>query len=359
MKIKELKFRILSIALTLSLVFALFPVSHPARANDGPKSGGIMNNEQGFHIDVDGNLWAWGRNDYGQLGDGTTIDRDQNDKVKIMDGVRFLGDVLPIAMGQYHTMLVKPDGSLWVWGRNDFGQLGDGTTIDRHSPVKIMDDAQTVFRDSVTNNRYAGDYNSVVIRKDGSLWAWGRNDNGQLGDGTTTDRHFPVKILDDVIELIRTGDSTMVIKSDFSIWGWGSGIKGQFDDDGNALVALVPVQVFDYIRVTLDGRTLTLDVQPVIINNRTMVPLRGIFEELGASVEWNQSTKTVTARKDDTVIILKIGDISPTVNGQVVPISQPAVVTRGRTLVPLRFIAESLGVNVRWDSSSQMVIITS
>jgi len=256
-------------------------------------------------------------------------------------------------------MLVKPDGSLWVWGRNDFGQLGDGTTIDRHSPVKIMDDAQTVFRDSVTNNRYAGDYNSVVIRKDGSLWAWGRNDNGQLGDGTTTDRHFPVKILDDVIELIRTGDSTMVIKSDYSIWGWGSGIKGQFDDDGNALVALVPVQVFDYIRVTLDGRTLTFDVQPVIINNRTMVPLRGIFEELGASVEWNQSTKTVTARKDDTVIILKIGDISPTVNGQVVPISQPAVVTRGRTLVPLRFIAESLGVNVRWDSSSQMVIITS
>jgi len=346
---------VLSIALTLSLVLALVPATFSVLASDDISTGEIVG-YRGFIIEADGSLWAWGRNDYGQLGDGTTIDRDRSDPVKIMDGVRFLNREFPIIMGQYHTMVIKPDGSVWTWGRNDYGQLGDGTTTDRHSPVKIMDDAQTDVQHRIAI--CAGDYNSLAIREDGSLWAWGRNDNGQLGDGTTTNRHFPVKILEDVITIYWTGDGSLVLKRDFSTWGWGSGVQGQIDGDGNALVSLVPVQIFDYIRVVLDGRLLSFDVQPQFLNNRTMVPLRGIFEELGASIKWDQSTATITATKGDTVVILTIGDTSPTVNGQVVSIDQPAILSRNRTLVPLRFVAESLGVNVVWNPSTWTVTIT-
>jgi hypothetical protein len=115
----------------------------------------------------------------------------------------------------------------------------------------------------------------------------------------------------------------------------------------------------DGITVLLDGRPMEFDVHPRIINERTMVPLRAIFEALGADISWNNSTQTVTATKGDTVIVLTIGCTSPTVNGRVVTIDQPGVVVDGRTLVPLRFVAEALGVAVNWFGMTRTVTITS
>ena len=111
-----------------------------------------------------------------------------------------------------------------------------------------------------------------------------------------------------------------------------------------------------FVSVIIDGRNMTFDVPPRIINSRTMVPLRVIFETLGASIVWDNETKTVTAAKDDTVIVLTVGDASPTVNGQAVTIDQPMTVLDGRTFVPLRFVAEALGVKV--DYVSSVVYIT-
>ena len=105
-------------------------------------------------------------------------------------------------------------------------------------------------------------------------------------------------------------------------------------------------------------RTLTFDVPPQIINGRTMVPLRAIFEELGAEVLWNGPTQTVTATRGDTVVTLTIGSTAPTVNGRVVEIDQPGVVVGGRTLVPLRFVGEAFGAEVNWDSATRTVTIT-
>jgi peptidyl-prolyl cis-trans isomerase B (cyclophilin B) len=116
----------------------------------------------------------------------------------------------------------------------------------------------------------------------------------------------------------------------------------------------------DIITITLDGRTLTFtDVPPQIVNGRTMVPFRFIGEELGAQVEWKASENTVYAQMGDTVINLLIGDTSPTVNGTVVNIEQPAYIKDGRTLVPLRFISEAFGAKVDWDDVTQTVSITS
>ena len=149
------------------------------------------------------------------------------------------------------------------------------------------------------------------------------------------------------------------MKRDLTTWGWGAEMQGQCDGDGNPIVALSPVQIFDNINVMLNGRHLSFDVRPWFLNNRVMVPMRAIFEELGALVEWDQQTKTVTAKKGETVVMMTIGDTSPTINGQIVTIDQPAVVWNGRTLVPLRFVAESLGVSVGWDPSTWTATITS
>jgi hypothetical protein len=85
--------------------------------------------------------------------------------------------------------------------------------------------------------------------------------------------------------------------------------------------------------------------------------MRTIFEELGASVDWDDAKQTVNATKGDTVVALTIGNVSPTINGKVVTIDQPAITVNGRTLVPIRFIAESFGVKVDWDAATLTVTI--
>jgi len=119
-----------------------------------------------------------------------------------------------------------------------------------------------------------------------------------------------------------------------------------------------PVQAPPDIRVIYNGKDLSFEVPPQIINDRTMVPLRAVFEEMGASVEWDGSTQTVTATKDGTVVVLTIDNTSPTVNGQVVTIDQPGIIVDGRTLAPLRFVAEAFGGIVEWDDASQTATIT-
>jgi len=113
------------------------------------------------------------------------------------------------------------------------------------------------------------------------------------------------------------------------------------------------------ISVQLDGRSLSFDVPPQIVGGRTLVPLRAIFEALGASVDWAAATQTVTATNGETVVVLTIGGTSPQVNGQVITIDQPGIVVEGRILVPLRFVAESFGVSVDWDTATRAVTIKS
>jgi len=111
--------------------------------------------------------------------------------------------------------------------------------------------------------------------------------------------------------------------------------------------------------VIIDGAPLQMDVPAQVIGGRTMVPMRAIFEALDAEVIWDGATQTATGTRDDTTVVLPIGSTSPTVNGSVVTIDAPGVVIDGRTLVPLRFVAESFGVDVNWDGNARTVTITS
>jgi len=113
------------------------------------------------------------------------------------------------------------------------------------------------------------------------------------------------------------------------------------------------------VKVLVDGGPVAFDVPPMIASGRVLVPLRGVFQRLGAEVFWDSGTQTVTAGRGDTIITLRIGNTQAQINGQPTPMDVPAMLVGGRTLVPLRFISQALGAEVSWDETSATVKITS
>ena len=129
-----------------------------------------------------------------------------------------------------------------------------------------------------------------------------------------------------------------------------------------SLSVIINVCVFtgyanDSINVTLNGETLVFDVAPQLIDNRTMVPLRKIFEAMGAVVDWNNDTQTVTATKGDKIVIATINSKNVYISGETKTLDVPPMIINDRTLVPVRFVAESFGANVNWDEVTKTVVI--
>ena len=166
-------------------------------------------------IAQNGSLYMWGLNSLGQIGDGTTEDRYKHKPTKILD------HVIAVSLGGDHSGAITQDGSLYMWGRNDYGEIGDGTTEDRYKPTKILDHVIAVS---------LGYRHSGAITQDGSLYMWGRNDDGQIGDGTTEDRYKPTKILDHVIDVSLGGYHSGAITQDGSLYMWGYNSDGQIGD---------------------------------------------------------------------------------------------------------------------------------
>ncbi|MGE5799889.1 MAG: hypothetical protein ACM337_06135 [Syntrophaceae bacterium] len=136
----------------------------------------------------------------------------------------------PMQVSTYlHTLFQKSDGTVWAWGNNASGQLGDGTTIDRYSPVAVSG------LTGVTAVA-AGGAHSLALKNDGTVWAWGSNTSGQLGDGTTSDRLTPVQVggLSGVTAIAAGYDFSMALKNDGTVWTWGNGTSGQL---GNGALA--------------------------------------------------------------------------------------------------------------------------
>ncbi|MGH2405324.1 MAG: stalk domain-containing protein [bacterium] len=113
------------------------------------------------------------------------------------------------------------------------------------------------------------------------------------------------------------------------------------------------------VRVLVDGQPVAFDQPPLMVGGRVLVPLRGVFEQLGATVQWNPANNLVAAQRADTQVQLVIGSRQAFVNGRVVMLDVPAMIARGRTLVPLRFVSEAMGARVDWDPAASLVYVTS
>jgi hypothetical protein len=148
----------------------------------------------------DGVVWAWGQNKQGQLGDGTTpqakIYRAEPGEVK-GQLARGQAAILQIAAGGAHSLALAgadQDARVWAWGFNSHGSLGDGTMTDRYLPVRVIGPGGMGYLANVSAIA-AGDRFSLALLGNGTVWAWGGNPHGALGDGTTKDRAEPVKTI--------------------------------------------------------------------------------------------------------------------------------------------------------------------
>jgi alpha-tubulin suppressor-like RCC1 family protein len=173
-------------------------------------------------IKTDGTLWGWGYNQYGQLGDSTIAPK--NSPVQTIAGGT---NWKQVSCGISHTAAIKTDGTLWTWGENTYGQLGDSTTINKSSPV------QTICGGTNWKQADIGYWYIAAIKTDGTLWTWGYNNNGQLGDSTTTNRSSPVQTIAGGTnwKQVSCGIShTAAIKTDGTLWTWGYNGYGQLGD---------------------------------------------------------------------------------------------------------------------------------
>jgi hypothetical protein len=187
--------------------------------------------EHAVALKSDGAVWTWGRNNRGQLGNGTVVDS------RVPVAVKDLLRVTDVAAGMFHTLALAADGTVWAWGRNSYGQLGNGSSDDSSVPVKVGGLSGIV---KIT----AGMYHSVAVKSDGSVWTWGRNVYGQLGDGSTKDRNSPAQVsgISGVTDVTAGLHHTVALKSDKTVWAWGWNINGMLGD-GTSTNQSKPVKV--------------------------------------------------------------------------------------------------------------------
>jgi len=202
-----------------------------------------------FIIKANGTLWACGYNCLGQIGDGTKVDRDVF--VQIGEDTNWN----KVSNRNYHTAAIKSDGSLWTWGAGSYGEIGDGKSgylgdgVTLHSSLLPY----RVGIDNKWTDVASGGYFTVGLKTDGTLWAWGRNQYGQLGDGSKENKAVPTRIgADTDWTAITAGEShTIALKKDGTIWSWGDGAEGQLGQGSQIdpqfgsyyLTSIVPRQI--------------------------------------------------------------------------------------------------------------------
>lgn len=165
-------------------------------------------------VKSDGTVWTWGYNGNGQLGGGT-VGATVSAPVQLAG----LSEMATATAGGYHTVAAKQDGTVWAWGYNANGRVGDGTTVQKTAPVQVTGLSNVI-------EVVAGDSHTLALKSDGTVWAWGYNFFGQLGVGSFdfTDRKTPVQVmgLTNVVAIAAGGKGSMALKADGTVWVWGS-----------------------------------------------------------------------------------------------------------------------------------------
>ena len=207
-------------------------------------------NENSCALKSNGTVWCWGYNLYGEVGDGTTTYHNSPVQVVGPGGSGFLGGVAEIAMGGFHACARKTDNTVWCWGMNSSGGLGNNTDIDSNTPVQVVGAGGSGFLGSVVKIS-SGEDHSCALRTDGAVWCWGNNYYGSLGDNTTTNRLVPVQVLGlggagfltGVSDISGGQTHTCAIKTDGTAWCWGNNAEGMLGNNSSGGSLLTPVQV--------------------------------------------------------------------------------------------------------------------
>ena len=319
-----------------------------------------------FHTAVilqDGTLWTWGYNSVGQLGDGTTVTRFA--PVKVMD------DVISVSAGASHTVALKADGSLWAWGSNLFGQLGDGTRVDRLTPVKVMDNVTAVL---------AGAYFTTAVKEGEKPWVWERTYYS-----STDDKSSPDEKLDGIYAISVGGKHTIAIKADGTLWAWGENKYGQLGD-GTIVNKVSPVKILDGVRLPSMRITAIPTAASVIVDGNSVafgaynIDGSNYFKLRDLAYVLNGTNKRFSVEWDGAAVAISItggaeytpvgGEMESTGAGIKTPkttdariilggnnITATAYNIDGNNYFKLRDIAAALDFAVDWDAENNTIVI--
>ncbi|HEV3232805.1 MAG TPA: hypothetical protein VG245_11200 [Candidatus Dormibacteraeota bacterium] len=236
------------------------PVVNPTPTTNRMLAGGW---DHTLYASPDGSVWSWGSDAQGQLGTGAAL-------ADSLVPVRLAGicDAQAVAAGDYHSLLLRGDGSVWSWGLDDFGQLGIGSRASQSAPVQVPGLSNVVAI-------AAGGRDSLAIRRDGSVWAWGAGGFGQLGDGGVADSLSPVQVgaIAGAVAVSTSGYHALAALGDGSVWSWGNNGSGELGLPTAASFTDVPTQV--------EGVTGAVSVAAGA--NRSLALLnKGVIETWGA-----------------------------------------------------------------------------
>lgn len=203
-------------------------------------------------VRFDGTVWAWGDNVFGQLGDGYPgVNKNIPVSVSGPDGFGNLSSVQAVAAGKFHSVALKNNGTVWAWGYNEFGQLGDNEpAASKPAPVQVVEGFGNLTGIRVVS---AGALHTLALKHNKTVLAWGINDNGQLGDGTLNQRNSATQVQDltDIEAIVAGGYHSLALKSDGTVWSWGDNDFGQLGDGNEGdrdestpadAIASIPVQ---------------------------------------------------------------------------------------------------------------------
>ena len=219
-------------------------------------SGG-RNYDNGFSLAVgsDGNAYAWGDNSNGQLGDGTSFTRNTPVRVNTPAGTPADFTYVQVSAGAAHSLALGSDGNAYAWGFNGNGRLGDGTTTTRYTPVRVKTPDRKTYPDLPKDFTYvqvsAGEQHSLALGSDGNAYAWGYNSNGQLGDGTSFTWNTPVRVntpagtpADFTYVQVSAGAAhSLALGSDGNAYAWGYNGNGRLGDGTTSSYQTTPVRV--------------------------------------------------------------------------------------------------------------------
>ena len=187
-------------------------------------------------IDKNGKAWGWGNNSSGQLGNNSTISRLT--PVSVFGTKTFCQIAAGHSGFSSHALGIDKNGRVWSWGLNSNGELGDNTTLSRRTPVSILGAVKTFCK---IGSSFGGAHHA--IDKNGRLWGWGQNSNGEIGDGTTNPRRTPVSVAGAVKTFchISAGNTfVMAIDKNGGVWGWGNRLNGQI---ANNTTVYTPIRI--------------------------------------------------------------------------------------------------------------------
>ena len=201
----------------------------------------------GFHslaLRSDGTVWAWGDNGYGQLGDGTTTNSETPVQVLGAGGSGYLTGIVAIAGGMYHSLALRNDGTVWTWGYNYYSAPTNSNT-----PVQVLGAGGSGFLTGIVAIA-GGSVHSLAVKSDGTVWAWGYNEYGQLGNGTLTTSGTPVQVLGPggsgyltgMVAIAGAVYHSLALRSDGTVWAWGNNAYGELGN-GTFTESETPVQV--------------------------------------------------------------------------------------------------------------------